>query len=280
MLGEEATHGGRGPAKQRKGNVCVLDSLDKQQLPLRPNRDEMGRPPAILASRIVEHLTGEQLPLPPPAPYRPAYPMAKPPREGTTRPNAVAEPAYTLSPIAWSIKVVNLRRTFLPQLREEVIVLVHFSPDHFEKEAFENGSWVVAHLRRSSHDFFPETTHEADSESRWELAYTPRLFGSPPESARLSRSANVHLYKDKPTTKKVSKFVYSTDFGNNDIYAHTSVSNLMDVDVLFVALYPEFSELVDSLQSGLSPAEIERHRAAYEEEFRRKGIMPRPRKTR
>ena len=275
MHGEETAHGGRDQAKHRQANVFVLDRFVREQFYFPLADDEMHRHPAMLVSRIIEHLTGEPLPPPPPPAYASAGPMAESTRDDPKEPNAVAEPLYGLSPIAWSIKIVNLRRAFLPQLREEVIVLVHFSPGHFEDEAFEDGRWVIAHLRRRNSSLPLETPRAADSESRWEVAYTPRLFGSPPESARLSRTANVHLYKEKPTPQEVSQFVYSTDFGNNDIYAHLSESNSMDVDVLLVVLYPEFSKLQNGFQSGLNPEELEHRKAAYEEEFRRKQIMPR-----
>jgi hypothetical protein len=139
---------------------------------------------------------------------------------------------------------------------------------------------VLAHLRnsiRQGDDLPGDGPYPSDSRGRWDIALTPELLdhGSP-ESSRLRKTANIRSYKTRPTVEQISEFVYSTDFGNNDIYSHTSVSRRMDVDVLRVVVYPEYARLADALRGGLKPETIAERNAAYQESFRRDGIQPSP----
>ena len=279
MLAEDGEVGPRARAKLSVNNVRVLGAFEEQSFRSRNSR-QMCRDAFVLAQRIAEYVAKERMPAgPPSAPYKPAIPMNNA-HSPATRPT-YQPPVFQLSPVAWSIKVVNLESSFLPQLREEVIVLVRYTPEYFRDNAFANGRWVLAHLRNSIDQGDGESPvnvpYPSDSRGRWDIALTPELLDyGPLESSRLRKTANVRGYNARPSVEQISEFVYSTDFGNNDIYSHTSMSYgmRMDVDVLQVVVYPEYAKLANVLRDGLKPETIAQRKDAYQESFRRDGILP------
>lgn len=278
MLAEDGALTPGAQAKLSINNVRVLGAFATDAIFGRRS-NQMSRSPAILARRIAEYLTKHRMPKSPPPLTRPAIPMNN--ANSSATPPTVPPPVFQLSPVAWSIKVVNLKGSFPPQLREEVIVLVRYTPEHFRDNAFANGTWVLAHLRNSIRQHSPDLSRDgpyaSDSRGRWDIALTPVLLDhGAPESSRLRNTANVHSYKSRPTVEQISEFVYSTDFGNNDIYSHTSVSHRMDVDVLQVVVYPEYAKLANVLRDGLKPETIAQRKAAYQESFSRALIVPSP----
>ena len=231
-------------------NVRVLNTFQGGSFSNYANVDEMTRWSGILAQRIAERVAKQQMPNSPPPATRPANSRdiggsqeAVPARMGRA-------PVLEQSPVAWSIKVVNQQTSFLPQLREEVIVLFRYAPEYFQGNAFTEGTWVLAHLRNSIHqgtdipsiDPVPEV-----SLGRWNVAETPKLLDpGAPESSRLERMPNIHTFISRPTVRQIAEFVHATDFGNNDVYSTSSVSRRMDVDVLRVVVYPEYAILADA----------------------------------
>ncbi|MFZ1936386.1 MAG: hypothetical protein WCB27_05940 [Thermoguttaceae bacterium] len=279
MLAEDSAVAPSAHGKSSVNNVRVLRVFATQDNFYYRNANEMYRWHGILAQRIAENVTGQRMPDSPPPRVAPAIPM------GNANPSAapaVTRPVFELSPVAWSIKAVNLKSAFLPQLREEVIVLVRYTPEYFGDNAFAKGTWVLAHLRNSIRqhaDVLGDGPYPSDSRGRWDVALTPELLDrGDSESSRLRETANVRCYKARPSTEQVSEFVYSTDFGNNDIYSHTSVSHRIDVDVLQVVVYPRYAKLANALRDGLKPETIAQRKAAFQETFRRDGISPSPRR--
>jgi hypothetical protein len=266
------------PPELLPDNVRILARFEERYLASYRNMDAMQRTPRSLVSRIAEYLTKQPLPASPPPPYRPAIPTDDAWRSAA--PVASRRPVFELSPVAWSMKVVNLNEFFLPQLREEVIVVVRFTPEYFRENVFADGTWVLAHLRKSNreagHDI-GDGPYPSDSTGRWDLALTPELLDQgPPNSSRLRKTANIRSYKARPSLEQISEFVYSTDFGNNDIYRSTSVARRMDVDVVVVAVYPVYATLGDAFRAGLRPETIAQRKTAYQEAFSRDGINPSP----
>jgi hypothetical protein len=263
-------------------NVLVLTSFEEGYFSGYQNAHEMGRWSGILAKRIAEYVTNQRMPDSPP----PAVQSANSGNNAKSQvtPQSPQLPVFELSPVAWSIKAANLRISFLPQLREEVIVLVRFTPEYFKGTAIADSAWILAHLRNSTRqgdDLPGDGPHPSDSRGRWDIAFTPKLLDSgPPESSRLEKTPNIRSYKARPTDEQLSDFVYATDFGNNDIYSYASVSGRMDVDVLRVVVYPDYAALAEALRRVLTPETIADRKRAYQESLRREGIRPSPRNLR
>ena len=110
-------------------NVRVLRHFQRPQgfsFSMYRNEAELERPSRLLAEQIVEYLTKDKMP---------PWPIA--PESGPT-PQAI----YEIFPVAWSLKVVNIRRAILPALREEVIVTAHLAPKYFKAGVFPEGEWA------------------------------------------------------------------------------------------------------------------------------------------
>lgn len=266
------------PTKMSVDNVRVLKSFEEGYFSGYQNVHEMSRWSGILPKRIAEYVTNQRMPDSPP-------PLVQSANSGGSAQSSVVPqtsqlPVLKLSPVAWSIKVANLKTSFLPQLREEVIVLVRFTPEYFKGTAIAESTWILAHLRnsiRQGDDLPIGGPYPSDSLGRWDIALTPKLLDSgAPESSRLEKTPNIRSYKARPTDEQVSEFVYATDFGNNDIYSYTSVSGRMDVDVLRVVVYPDYATLADALRRALTPETIAERKTAYQESFRRDQIRPSP----
>ena len=260
-------------------NVRVLNTYGEGNFAGFANVHEMTRWSGILAQRIAEFVAKQRMPDSPPPPTQ-SINSRDNGSAPTNPPTPAYRPVFEQSPVAWSIKVVNQEISLLPQLREEVIVLVQYAPEYFQDNAFSDGAWVLAHLRnsiRQGTDIPGSGPPFCDSRGRWHIADTPKLLDQgPPESSRLEKTPNVRSYKSRPTMKQIAEFVYATDFGNNDIYSHTSVSDRMDVDVLRVVVYPEYARLADVFRAGLTPEAVGERKAAYQESFQRDGIIPSP----
>ncbi len=259
-------------------NVRVLNTFGEGNFD-GANVYEMTRWSGILAQRIAEFVAKQRMPESPPPPTR-SINSRDDGRTPTNPPTPAYRPVFEQSPVAWSIKAVNQEISFFPQLREEVIVLVRYAPEYFKDNAFSDGTWVLAHLRnsiRQGTDIPGTGPIFCDSLGRWHIADTPKLLDQgPPESSRLEKTPNIRSYKSRPTVEQIAEFVYATDFGNNDIYSRTSVSRLMNVEVLRVVVYPEYARFADVFRSGLTPEAVAERKATYQESFQRDGIIPSP----
>lgn len=239
------------------------------------NQNEMARPDRLLAKRIAEYLTKEKMPSPP----LPATSSVFSPKD--TSPPAMPD-VYELFPVAWSLKGINLNRAFLPQLAEEAIVVVKFTPQYFKADAFPEGNWVVACLRNRSRLDESETPTKRiwpyDSVSSWDICLSPELADAKgtPGILELEFRPNIKCFKSKPTMEQLSEFIQSTNFGNNDIHGHTLASEYMEVEVMQVVVYSEYSKLQGIFHKGLSPEVVEQRKAAYGEAFKRATIETRP----
>ena len=256
----------------RMNTVRILSEFEVQGYGLAyVTTDEIHRSPYMLVARIYRSLTNEKMPpltlegiLSNQPPENKGHPSG-PPRLSPT----IVPETYRVYPVAWSLKIVNLNTSFLPQLREEVIVLVEFIPKFFEKGDFRDGPWLLACLRHRSqyHSQYQAGKHNAfDYESLWEISSSPELVS--PGASQVRYCPNITRYKSRPTLEQVADFVKSTDFGNNDVYGHTSVSTLMDVEVVQVAIYPDYAQCLELFQNGLPPAVIEQRKTAYEQSFK------------
>ncbi len=248
-------------------NVRVLRHFQRPQgfsFSMYRNEAELERPSRLLAEQIVEYLTKDKMP---------PWPIA--PESGPT-PQAI----YEIFPVAWSLKVVNIRRAILPALREEVIVTAHLAPKYFKAGVFPEGEWALAFLRNQSRAADEENRETRnplyDSKSLWSICVSPELVNptAKPGSSSLRFRPNIVCFRRKPTLDEVSAFVRSTDFGNNDICRHTSAAFLMEVDVMQVVVYPEYSQLVRVFREGAAPNVVSERKAAYGEAFMRNTSYP------
>ena len=260
------------PAKERKmQNVRVLRDFSEWYYSTLPNCGDMYRPNSVIAQAIVEHITKENMP-PIPLPALRSVEDSEDDVKNTPAPPKM----YYMYPIAWSIKTINIERAFLPQLSEEVIVLVHFSPQYFKEGAFADGTWILAYLCNQSNPLVPHNIGGDDSTSVWTIGVLPE-FTSPekrPQSSGIRDKPNIACFVNKPTMEQVSEFVKSTNFGNNDVFAHTSLSKKVEVDVVQVVVYPQYSGLKGLFQRGVSSQILEKRKVVYGEAFRRSTITP------
>jgi hypothetical protein len=245
-----------------KNNVRVLDNFNQKNFSGFNNIKDFYRSAYVLAARIAEYLTKEEMP------------HNQPPGDSNIPP-----PVYDIFPIAWSIKIVNIKHAFLPQLREEVVVLVQYTPQYFKDNAFHDGTWVLASLTNKSRtdntDPLDKRIFPYDSVSLWNISSSPVLINpEKPASSKLENRPNIRNYKERPTIEQIIDFIQSMDFGNNDIFAYQSEKYLMNIEVLQIFVYPDYAKLASVLAKGLPPEELVKRAPAYKERDRRDSIRP------